>query len=83
MLLDLTDSAAASLESLSMIKRHPDMKLTPLIVFGDSTSEAEILHSYNLYGNCYIQKPQDQTELTTLMREVVEFWFGLVKLPHR
>ena len=80
-LLDLNLPKKNGREVLEEIKEDPDLKRIPVVVLTTSRSEQDILKSYNLHANCYITKPVDFEQFSSVVRAVEDFWFTVVKLP--
>ena len=47
------------LEVLAELKGDVSLKRIPVVVLTTSSSEQDILRTYNLHANCYITKPVD------------------------
>lgn len=82
-LLDLNLPRKDGREVLAEVKADPDLKKIPVVVITTSNSEEDILKSYNLHANCYIQKPLGWGQFLEAVRAIENFWFGIVKLPPR
>ena len=82
-LLDLNLPRKNGREVLEEMKEDPDLKRIPVVVLTTSKSEQDILKSYNLHANCYITKPVDFEQFSSVVRAVEDFWFTVVKLPPR
>lgn len=82
-LLDLNLPRKGGLEVLAEIKRDPEVNKVPVIVITTSSAEEDILESYKLYANCYIQKPLGWKQFIDAVRGIEDFWFNIVKLPPR
>lgn len=80
-LLDLNMPRKDGREVLEEIKNDPNLRRIPIVVLTTSRSEADILKSYDLHVNCYIQKPVDYNEFIRMLRLVEDFWFTAVVLP--
>jgi DNA-binding NarL/FixJ family response regulator len=50
-------------------------------VLTSSTAERDIVQSYDLGANCYVIKPVDLKAFQTIVKDVENFWFTVVKLP--
>lgn len=66
---------------LTTVKTHARLKRIPIIVLASSDSEEEILHTYDLQGNCYVIKSNDLNQLAFIVKRIKEFWLGIVTLP--
>jgi response regulator RpfG family c-di-GMP phosphodiesterase len=53
----------------------------PVLVLTISQAEEDILKSYNLHANCYIQKPVDINKFIDVVKSIEGFWLTIVKLP--
>lgn len=80
-LLDLNMPKKDGREVLAEIKQHENLKRIPVIILTTSSSEADILKTYNLHANCYIVKPLDLDEFIRVVRSIESFWLSIVKLP--
>ncbi len=80
-LLDLNLPRKDGREVLAEIKGDPELKRIPVVVITSSSSEEDVLRSYNLHANCYISKPVDLEQFMAVVKSVEDFWMGIVKLP--
>lgn len=80
-LLDLNMPKKDGRELLAEIKEHEDLKRIPVVILTTSTSEADVLKTYNLHANCYIVKPLNFEEFIRVVRSIESFWLSIVKLP--
>lgn len=80
-LLDLNLPRKDGREVLQDIKSDPDLKRIPVIVLTTSDTEEDIVRSYDLGVNCYVQKPVGMEEFIRIVRALEDFWFTIVKLP--
>ena len=80
-LLDLNLPKKDGLALLGEIKSDDILKIIPVIILTTSTSDADILKSYNLHANCYITKPIDLEQFVQVVKSVNDFWLSIVKLP--
>jgi chemotaxis family two-component system response regulator Rcp1 len=80
-LLDINLPKMNGTEVLSIIKTDPDLKRIPVIMLTTSSSEKDILASYENYANCYITKPVDLERFMDVVRTIEDFWISIVKLP--
>jgi two-component system, chemotaxis family, response regulator Rcp1 len=80
-LLDLNMPKKDGREVLEEIKNDPDLRRIPIVVLTTSKAEADVLKSYDLHVNCYIQKPVDYNEFVRMLRLIEDFWFTAVVLP--
>lgn len=80
-LLDINLPKMDGKEVLGIIKSDPDLKRIPVIMLTTSSSEKDILASYDNYANCYITKPVDLERFMEVVRTIEDFWISIVKLP--
>jgi two-component system, chemotaxis family, response regulator Rcp1 len=81
-LLDLNLPKKDGREVLAEIKVDPALKTIPVVVLTTSSSEADILRSYQLHANCYITKPVGLEGFLTVVKSIDGFWLSVVRLPH-
>lgn len=80
-LLDLNLPRMDGREVLTVVKADKNLMLIPIVVLTTSSSEEDVLKSYNLHANCYITKPVDLEQFFKVVRNISEFWLTVVKLP--
>jgi chemotaxis family two-component system response regulator Rcp1 len=80
-LLDLNLPKMNGFDVLTEVKSNPSIQKIPVIIFSSSTSENDVLRSYDLKANSYVSKPTDFNEFLNVVRTIDEFWFQTVKLP--
>jgi chemotaxis family two-component system response regulator Rcp1 len=80
-LLDLNLPKKDGRQVLQEIKNDDDLKRIPVVILTTSSSERDILTTYNLHANCYITKPVDFTQFINVIKSIEYFWFTIVKLP--
>jgi len=80
-LLDINLPRMDGTEVLGIIKSDPELKRIPVIMLTTSSSEKDIITSYNNYANCYITKPVDLERFMDVVRTIEDFWISIVKLP--
>src|ERR1700683_1220604 len=82
-LLDLNLPKMDGREVLAHIKDDDDLKTIPTIILTHSEGGVDILKSYQLQANCYLNKPVQLDEFEKVVRTVNEFWLIMAKLPPR
>ena len=82
-LLDLKLPKVDGLEVLKRIKKHPKAKMIPVVVLTSSREERDMLVSYNLGVNSYIQKPVDFHQFTDVVNQIGMYWLLLNKQPRQ
>jgi CheY-like chemotaxis protein len=80
-LLDLNLPRKDGREVLAEIKEDEELRRIPVVVLTTSSSEQDVLRTYNLHANCYITKPVDLDQFIQVVRGIEDFWLTIVKLP--
>ncbi|MHB8339169.1 MAG: response regulator [Ignavibacteriaceae bacterium] len=80
-LLDLKLPKIDGLEVLKIIKSDEDKKVIPVIVLTSSSQEKDLIDSYKLGVNSYIQKPVDFDQFVESVKQIGMYWLLLNKLP--
>ncbi len=80
-MLDLNLPRKDGREVLAEIKSDKDLKIIPIIVLTTSSSDEDILKSYQLNANCYITKPVDFSHFIDVVKSIENFWLTVVTLP--
>lgn len=82
-LLDLKLPLVDGLEVLRRIKSDPDTKAIPVVVMTSSTEDRDMVDSYQLGVNGYVQKPLDFEQFISAVRQIGLFWLLVNKVPYR
>jgi chemotaxis family two-component system response regulator Rcp1 len=82
-LLDLNLPKMDGREVLAHIKRDDELKAIPTIILTTSDAEADIVRSYQLQANCYLNKPVQLDAFESLVRSISDFWLTKVQFPNR
>jgi two-component system, chemotaxis family, response regulator Rcp1 len=80
-LLDLNLPRKDGRAVLAEIKADEALRRIPVVVLTTSSSEQDILRSYELHANCYITKPVDLEQFMEVVKGIEDFWLTIVKLP--
>jgi two-component system, chemotaxis family, response regulator Rcp1 len=80
-LLDLNLPKKDGRQVLGEIKQDTDLSTIPVVVLTTSDADRDIVESYRLHANCYVQKPVDFTEFMRIVQSIESFWLTVVKLP--
>ena len=80
-LLDLNLPRKDGREVLAEIKGDPELQRTPVIVLTTSNADRDVLLSYDLHANCFINKPIEYEEFAVAIRSIMNFWLTIVRLP--
>jgi CheY-like chemotaxis protein len=80
-LLDLNLPRLDGREVLARIKSDPDLRRIPIVVLTTSSSDEDIVRSYDLHANAYVTKPVDFDQFMSVVRQIDEFFVSIVALP--
>ncbi|MEO5657479.1 MAG: response regulator [Nitrospiria bacterium] len=80
-LLDLNLPKIGGMEVLQQIKKDDDLRTIPVIVLTVSEREQDIVNSYDLGVNTYIQKPVEFESFMRVVNTVHEYWILIATLP--
>ncbi len=80
-LLDLKLPKVDGLQVLREIKSNPSTQAIPVIVLTSSKEERDIVESYKLGVNSYIQKPVDFEKFRETIRTMGLYWLGMNQAP--
>lgn len=80
-LLDLNLPEMSGIEVLQVIKNSDNFKDIPVVILTTSKLEQDIIKSYKLHANCYINKPVNLDEFFEIIKVFGDFWFSIVTLP--
>jgi|SRR5271170_6793179 len=73
-LLDLKLPRLNGLDVLAQVKRDPRTKAIPIVVLTSSKEERDLVESYMLGVNSYIQKPVDFSEFQNVVKQLGLYW---------
>lgn len=80
-LLDLNLPRKDGREVLAEIKSDPDLMVIPVVVLTTSGSHDDVVSSYRLHANAYVTKPVDFDQFIRAVRQIDDFFIGVVQLP--
>ena len=80
-LLDLNLPKMDGREVLANIKGNESLKMIPTLILTMSEAEIDIVNSYQLQANCYLNKPVQLEAFEMLVRSIDDFWLNTVTLP--
>ncbi|HEX6803951.1 MAG TPA: response regulator [Terriglobales bacterium] len=79
-LLDLKLPKVDGMEVLRQLKAEPRTRTIPVVILTSSKEERDLINSYNLGVNSYIQKPVDFDQFRETVKRVGMYWL-LVNQP--
>ncbi|HEY2833703.1 MAG TPA: response regulator, partial [Sporichthyaceae bacterium] len=80
-LLDLNLPRKDGREVLAEIKADPELSLIPVVVLTTSAAYDDVIASYRRHANAYVTKPVDFDQFIEVVRQIDDFFIGVVKLP--
>ena len=80
-LLDLNLPGMDGREVLAEIKGDENLGSIPVVVLTTSTAQQDLLYSYGLRANSYVNKPIDRGRFNSMIRSVMEYWINVSTLP--
>lgn len=79
-LMDINLPLKSGIEVLEILKSDESTKHIPIIILTTSSSESDIMKSYNHHANAYIIKPVDVSEFLQAILSLEDFWLNIVNL---
>jgi CheY-like chemotaxis protein len=80
-LLDLNLPRLDGREVLARMKSDPNLRRIPVVVLTTSSSDEDIVRSYDLHANAYVTKPVDFDQFMSVVRQIDQFFVSIVTLP--
>lgn len=80
-LLDINLPKKNGHEVLMEVKNNNLLKHIPIIILTTSSSEMDILKSYQEHANCYLIKPIEVSDFLKVIEKIEDFWLSIVRLP--
>jgi two-component system response regulator len=80
-LLDLKLPKVGGMEVLKEIKSDPRTKTIPVVIMTSSKEERDLVASYSLGVNSYIQKPVDFNQFRDTVKQVGLYWLVINQPP--
>jgi len=80
-LLDLNLPRKDGREVLRDIKADDDLRRIPVVILTTSQAPSDISRAYELYANCYIQKPLELDGFIEIVKSIHRYWLQTAELP--
>jgi CheY-like chemotaxis protein len=80
-LLDLKLPKVDGMEVLKQVKSDPRTRTIPIVIMTSSKEERDLVASYNLGANSYIQKPVDFDQFRETVKNVGLYWLVINQPP--
>src|SRR5258708_8194458 len=80
-LLDLKLPKVDGIEVLRQVKDDPRTRVVPVVIMTSSKEERDLVSSYNLGANSYIQKPVDFDQFRQTVKTVGLYWMVINQPP--
>lgn len=80
-LLDLKLPKIDGLEVLRQVREDARTRLQPIVVLTSSREEIDLVESYSLGANSYIQKPVDFREFSATIQSLGRYWLTINEAP--
>jgi CheY-like chemotaxis protein len=80
-LLDLKLPKVDGLEVLRAIKADPRSQAIPVVVMTSSKEDRDVVESYKLGVNAYVQKPVDFEQFRSVVKDLGLFWLVINQPP--
>ncbi len=80
-LLDLNLPGMDGREVLAEVKADESLGMIPVVVLTTSTAQQDLLYSYGLRANSYVNKPIDRDRFNSMIKSVMDYWINVSSLP--
>ncbi|MBP2830701.1 response regulator [Aquimarina sp. U1-2] len=80
-LMDIKLPKMNGLEVLNYLRNKKMIKNIPVIILSSSDRPEEIIETYALGGNSYIEKPKTYADLKEQLPKIIQYWTTFNKAP--
>ncbi len=80
-LLDLKLPKIDGIQVLREVKKNPFTKSLPVVILTSSREERDLVESYELGVNSYLQKPVDFDEFRSMVKQIGFYWMVVNQVP--
>ena len=82
-LLDLNLPRLGGLDVLRELRSNAKTRFLPVVILTSSAQDRDIVNSYELGANSYVQKPVDFSEFLEASRQLGMYWLLLNRRPEK
>lgn len=82
-ILDINLPKMNGQEVLHAIKHNDRLRQLPVVMFTTSSTDLDIIESYQNFANCYVTKPFGTHDFEEAIHSIEDFWMSLVQLPNK
>ncbi|UOM32770.1 response regulator [Acuticoccus sp. I52.16.1] len=79
--LDLNLPDMSGKDVLATVKSGVDTRTIPVVIFSSSRSQSDVVETYELGANSYMQKPLELEAYRDVVHSLEKFWFSAAQLP--
>ena len=83
MLLDLKMPRLSGFDVLDFIRREPELRRLPVVIFSSSDDPKDIQRAYDAGANSYLCKPHSNDDLSALLKALEDYWCKFNRFPPR
>jgi two-component system, response regulator len=80
-LLDLKLPKVDGIQVLREVKKNPLTRCLPVVILTSSREERDLVESYQLGVNSYLQKPVDFDEFRSMVKQIGFYWMVVNQVP--
>jgi CheY-like chemotaxis protein len=81
LLLSLSMPRRGGLDVLAWLRAQPQLKHLPVILLTPSTFTPDLAKAYQSGANSFMSKPSDPIKYSAALKQVLEFWLTISRLP--
>lgn len=81
MLLDLKMPRLSGFDVLDFVRREPQLRRLPIVIFSSSDDPKDIKRAYEAGANSYLCKPHSSDDLSALLKALQEYWCKFNHFP--
>lgn len=78
-LLDLHMPELDGLQTLTLLKKHPEWKIIPVVMWTNSEDIDHINQCYQAGADSYMVKPTQADEFKEMLEKICHYWFDIAR----